>query len=65
MSSRCVHFISSYLSRNLTPCLGLLQGKSLGQFKAHERAILWTSHHPKEQQMVTASADGTVKVWKK
>ncbi|BGP18499.1 hypothetical protein JCM10213_001185 [Rhodosporidiobolus nylandii] len=32
-------------------------------FKAHEKAILWTSHNPKQQQLVTASSDGTVKVW--
>ncbi|GAA6046211.1 hypothetical protein NBRC10513_002204 [Rhodotorula toruloides] len=39
-------------------------GTPLGKpFKAHEKAILWTAHHPKEQQLVTASSDGTVKVW--
>ncbi|GAA6031594.1 hypothetical protein JCM8097_006539 [Rhodosporidiobolus ruineniae] len=39
-------------------------GTPLGQpFKAHEKAILWTAHHPKEQQLVTAGADGAVKVW--
>ncbi|GAA6014981.1 hypothetical protein JCM10207_008692 [Rhodosporidiobolus poonsookiae] len=39
-------------------------GATLGKpFKAHEKAVLWTAHHPKEQQMVTASSDGTVKVW--
>ncbi|GAA5936128.1 hypothetical protein JCM1841_007060 [Sporobolomyces salmonicolor] len=32
-------------------------------FKAHDKAILWTAHHPKQQQLVTASADGTVKIW--
>jgi len=31
--------------------------------KAHERTILWTAHHPTADQAVTASADGTVKVW--
>ncbi|GAA6062533.1 hypothetical protein JCM10212_004299 [Sporobolomyces blumeae] len=40
------------------------RGTAIGKpFKAHERAILWTSHHPKERQMVTASSDGTVKIW--
>ncbi|GAA5969443.1 hypothetical protein JCM11641_008118 [Rhodosporidiobolus odoratus] len=34
-------------------------------FKAHEKAVLWTAHHPKEQQLITASSDGTVKVWGK
>ncbi|BGP42078.1 hypothetical protein JCM10450v2_006164 [Rhodotorula kratochvilovae] len=32
-------------------------------FKAHAKPILWTAHHPKEQQLVTASSDGTVKIW--
>ncbi|KPV73791.1 uncharacterized protein RHOBADRAFT_38400 [Rhodotorula graminis WP1] len=32
-------------------------------FQAHDKPILWTAHHPKEQQLVTASSDGTVKVW--
>jgi WD40 repeat protein len=40
-----------------------LQGEKLGEVTAHDRAILWTAHHPKEQQMLTASSDGTVKVW--
>ncbi|TKA53690.1 hypothetical protein B0A53_03732 [Rhodotorula sp. CCFEE 5036] len=39
-------------------------GTILGKpFKAHERAILWTAHNPKERQLVTASSDGKVKVW--
>ncbi|GAA6003377.1 WD40 repeat domain-containing protein [Rhodotorula paludigena] len=42
----------------------LESGAPIGSpFKAHERAILWTAHHPKEQQLVTAGADGSVKVW--
>lgn len=32
--------------------------------KGHDRVILWTEHHPNQAEMVTASADGTVKVWK-
>ena len=33
--------------------------------KVHEKVITWTEHHPTESgEMVTASADGTVKVWR-
>ncbi|KAF8322286.1 nuclear mRNA splicing protein [Clavulina sp. PMI_390] len=33
--------------------------------KAHNKVITWTEHHPTQQdEMITASADGTVKVWK-
>lgn len=40
------------------------QGAPLGKrFKAHEKAILWTAFHEKEQQLITAGADGAVKVW--
>lgn len=52
---------SSLLERSLTAAL--IQGEKLGQVRAHDRAILWTAHHPKKQQMLTASSDGTVKVW--
>lgn len=31
--------------------------------KEHEKAILWTAHHPTERQLVTAGADGLIKVW--
>ena len=32
--------------------------------KAHEKLITWTEHHPTDAgEMITASADGTVKVW--
>ncbi|GJN92506.1 hypothetical protein Rhopal_005536-T1 [Rhodotorula paludigena] len=42
----------------------LESGAPIGSpFKAHEKAILWTAHHPKEQHLVTAGADGSVKVW--
>lgn len=41
------------------------QGNPLARasFKAHDKPILWTAHHPKEQQLITASSDGAVKVW--
>ena len=33
--------------------------------KVHDKIITWTEHHPTEAgEMVTASADGTVKVWR-
>ncbi|GJJ06216.1 hypothetical protein Clacol_000406 [Clathrus columnatus] len=33
--------------------------------KVHDKLITWIEHHPKEgNEMVTASSDGTVKVWK-
>lgn len=33
--------------------------------KAHTKAITWTEHHPiKNDELLTASADGTVKVWR-
>ncbi|KAF8723915.1 hypothetical protein AX14_009021 [Amanita brunnescens Koide BX004] len=33
--------------------------------KMHHKVITWTEHHPIEAgEMITASADGTVKVWK-
>ncbi|EIN11574.1 nuclear mRNA splicing protein [Punctularia strigosozonata HHB-11173 SS5] len=33
--------------------------------KVHDKVILWTEHHPTEAgELITASADGTVKVWK-
>lgn len=42
-----------------------LQGQALARSKkpAHDRAILWTDHHPTERTMVTAGADGLIKVW--
>ncbi|BGP57087.1 hypothetical protein JCM8202_006317 [Rhodotorula sphaerocarpa] len=40
------------------------EGTLLGKpFKAHERAVLWTTHHPKEPQLITAGSDSKVKVW--
>ncbi|KIM40222.1 hypothetical protein M413DRAFT_446388 [Hebeloma cylindrosporum] len=33
--------------------------------KIHDKIITWTEHHPTEAgEMITASADGTVKVWR-
>ncbi|KAF8633335.1 hypothetical protein AX17_004507 [Amanita inopinata Kibby_2008] len=33
--------------------------------KVHHKVITWTEHHPTDAgEMITASADGTVKVWK-
>jgi len=33
--------------------------------KVHNKVITWTEHHPSEAgEMVSASADGTVKVWR-
>lgn len=49
----------------LSASLSRAQGNPLARasFKAHDKPILWTAHHPKEQQLITASSDGTVKVW--
>lgn len=33
--------------------------------KVHHKVITWTEHHPSEAgEMVTASADGTIKIWR-
>jgi mitogen-activated protein kinase organizer 1 len=33
--------------------------------RVHDKVITWTEHHPTDKdEMVTASADGTVKVWR-
>ena len=33
--------------------------------KVHDKVILWVEHHPIDSnEMLSASADGTVKVWK-
>lgn len=33
--------------------------------KVHDKVITWTEHHPVDKdEMITSSADGTVKVWK-
>jgi len=33
--------------------------------KVHNKVVTWTEHHPTEYgEMITASADGTVKVWR-
>jgi len=32
--------------------------------KVHHKVVTWTEHHPTEAgELITASADGTVKVW--
>lgn len=45
-----------------------LQGKPLQPNpppKVHEKVVTWIEHHPIEaNEMITASADGTVKVWR-
>jgi len=46
----------------------LLDGKPLQPNpppKVHEKVVTWIEHHPVEaNEMITASADGTVKVWR-
>jgi len=33
--------------------------------RVHEKVVTWTEHHPTDAgEVVTASADGTVKVWR-
>jgi len=32
--------------------------------QAHQKIITWTEHHPIDNEMITASADGTVKIWR-
>ena len=33
--------------------------------KVHQKVVTWTEHHPTEAgELITASADGTVKVWR-
>ena len=33
--------------------------------QVHQKLITWTEHHPTDaSEMITASADGTVKVWR-
>jgi len=31
--------------------------------KAHEKPILWTANHPEDSELLTASGDGTIRVW--
>ncbi|KIJ49357.1 hypothetical protein M422DRAFT_224987 [Sphaerobolus stellatus SS14] len=31
--------------------------------KVHDKLVTWVEHHPTEAEMITASGDGTVKVW--
>ena len=33
--------------------------------KVHNKVVTWTEHHPTEaEELITASADGTVKIWR-
>ena len=32
--------------------------------KVHQKLITWTEHRPTGHELITSSADGTVKVWK-
>jgi len=32
--------------------------------RVHDKVCLWTEYHPSEKEMVTASGDGSVKVWR-
>jgi mitogen-activated protein kinase organizer 1 len=32
--------------------------------KVHHKVVTWTEHHPDAGELITASADGTVKVWR-
>ncbi|KZS98571.1 nuclear mRNA splicing protein [Sistotremastrum niveocremeum HHB9708] len=47
----------------------LVDGKPLGPGttgppKVHEKVVLWIEHHVSDNELVSASADGTVKVWR-
>lgn len=43
----------------------IVSGRPLSNIpKIHEKVITWIEHHPeKDDEMLTASADGTVKIW--
>lgn len=46
--------------------LDCIQATTIGSTpppKAHEKPILWTAHHPEGSELLTASGDGTVRVW--
>lgn len=46
--------------------LNRIQATTIGSMpppKAHEKPILWTVHHPEGSELLTASGDGTVRVW--
>jgi WD40 repeat protein len=38
-------------------------GDVLGEFPAHEESLTWVEMSPKEDRIVTASNDGTAKIW--
>jgi mitogen-activated protein kinase organizer 1 len=56
----CFYFLAS--------CVDFCKAKPLQPNpppKVHNKVITWTEHHPIEKgEMFTASADGTVKVWR-
>jgi WD40 repeat protein len=41
----------------------LVDAKMVQEFKAHTRAVCSLSMHPLGTMLVTASNDGTIKVW--
>ena len=46
--------------------LDCIQATTIGSTpppKAHEKPILWTAYHPEGSELLTASGDGTVRVW--
>ena len=59
--------VESVCPRSLAPSdydlTAVMQGKVLSTTVAHDRSIMWTTHHPTEGQTITASSDGMIKVW--
>lgn len=46
--------------------LNCIQATTIGSTpppKAHEKPILWTAYHPEGSELLTASGDGTIRVW--
>ena len=58
----------TFMHRRHTSELLLTQAKPLEPNpppKVHHKVVTWTEHHPTEAgELITASADGTVKVWR-
>jgi WD40 repeat protein len=57
----------SYVCRRRVSGLFLEQAKPLKPnppSKVHHKVVTWTEHHPEARELITASADGTVKVWR-
>ncbi|KAK3419167.1 hypothetical protein EUGRSUZ_H04894 [Eucalyptus grandis] len=42
----------------------LVDASVISKFRAHSSVVTSVSYHPKEDCMITASVDGTIKVWK-